>query len=51
MTLKDNAEELALIAQEIGAEVPRRPGHCPGRLEGYHGIEQEKLVGVGRSTT
>ncbi|TKJ30159.1 MAG: hypothetical protein CEE40_05800 [Chloroflexi bacterium B3_Chlor] len=31
MTLKDNAEELALIAQEIGAEVRRGTAGYPGR--------------------
>jgi len=32
MILKSNAEELALIAQEIGAEVIRGPVRYPGRL-------------------
>ena len=32
MTLKSNAEELGLIAQEIGAEVIRGPVRYPGRL-------------------
>ena len=32
MTLKSNAEELALIAQEIGAEVIRGPVRYPGKL-------------------
>ena len=32
MTLKDNAEELALIAQETGAEVIRGPVRYPGHL-------------------
>ena len=30
MTLKSNAEELALTAQEIGAEVVRGPVRYPG---------------------
>ena len=33
MALKSNAEELALIAQEIGAEVIRGPVHYAGRRE------------------
>jgi len=32
MTLKSNAEELALIAQEIGAEVIRGPVRYPSEL-------------------
>lgn len=34
MTLKSNAEELALIGQEIGAEVIRGPVRYPGREGG-----------------
>lgn len=32
MTLKSNAEELALIAQEIAAEVIRGPVRCQVRV-------------------
>ncbi len=32
MTIKDNAEELALIAQEIGAEVIRGPVRYPSEM-------------------
>ena len=35
MTLKTNAEELALIAQEIGAEVIRGTVRYPARNEGF----------------
>jgi hypothetical protein len=35
MTLKSNAEELALVAQEIGAEVIRGPVRYPGRGGGF----------------
>jgi hypothetical protein len=31
MTLRANAEELALIAQEIGAEIIRGPAAAPAR--------------------
>ena len=31
MLVRDNAGELALIAQEIGAQVMRGPGRSPGR--------------------
>ena len=34
MTLKDNAEELASMAQEIGAEFIRGPVRCPAREGG-----------------
>ena len=32
MTLKDNAEELALVAQEIGAQVVRGPVRYPSEM-------------------
>ncbi len=31
MVLRDNADELAVIAEEVGAEVIRGPVRCPGR--------------------
>ena len=37
MTLKSNAEELALIAQEIGAEVIRGAVRYVGREESWEG--------------
>jgi len=43
-TLKSNVEEVALIAQEIGAEVTGGPVHYAGQRWSYHRKERSGVL-------